>query len=139
MKRLLLAILTLLAAPAFAAIAPGAGRRQGEGPYTQLILRGVTVINGTGSPAYGPADVVIEGNRIAEIRMVGADIQSIKAADRPRLKAGGREIDLAGHYVIPHWHITAFRVAYWNRFGRPASPPKYELGFESWWIDPAKR
>jgi microcin C transport system substrate-binding protein len=40
--------------------------------------------------------------------------------------------------VIPHWHITAFRVAYWDRFGRPAVPPKYELGFDTWWIDPRK-
>src|SRR5688572_5247256 len=101
MKRLLLAALPLFAAPAFAAIAPGADRQSGDGPYTQLILRGVNVINGTGSPAYGPADVVIEGNRIVEIRMVGADIQSIKPDDRPKLKNGGREMDLAGHYVMP--------------------------------------
>ncbi len=110
MKRLLLAALSLLAAPAFAAIAPGVDRTEGEGPYTQLILRGVNVITGTGSPAFGPADVVIERNRIAEIRMVGADIQSIKPDDRPKLKAGGREMDLAGYYVMPgiidmHGHI----------------------------------
>ena len=61
-------------------------------------------------PAYGPADIVIEGNRIAEIRMVGADITSIRPEDRPKLKAGGREMDLAGYYVMPglidmHGHI----------------------------------
>ncbi len=110
MKRLLLAALSLLAAPAFASIPPGADRHEGDGPYTQLILRGVNVINGTGSPAFGPADVVIEGNRIAEIRMVGADITSIRPEDRPKLKAGGREMDLAGYYVMPgiidmHGHI----------------------------------
>src|SRR5436309_3515608 len=39
----------------------------------------------------------------------------------------------------PTWErITAFRVAYWNRFGRPAVPPKYDLGFDAWWIDPRK-
>ena len=66
----------------------------------------------------------------------------IAAPDRATLVARTRALDrrlLAGHYVIPHWHITAFRVAYWNRFGRPAVAPKYELGFETWWIDPAKR
>lgn len=110
MKRLLSAVLSLFALPAAAAIAPGADRSSGEGPYEQLILRGVHVINGTGSPAYGPADVVIERNRIAEIRLLGADIQSVRAEDRPRLKPGGRELDLAGHYVMPgivdmHGHI----------------------------------
>jgi microcin C transport system substrate-binding protein len=45
---------------------------------------------------------------------------------------------LWGHYVIPHWHITAFRVAYWDRFGRPAVSPKYDLGFDTWWIDPSR-
>ncbi|MBL8300979.1 MAG: amidohydrolase family protein [Rhodanobacteraceae bacterium] len=110
MKRLLLAALLLIATPALAAIAPGTDRQQGEGPYSQLVLRGVTVINGTGSPAYGPADVVIEGNRINEIRMLGADLQSIKPDDRPKLRAGGREMDLAGYYVMPgiidlHGHV----------------------------------
>jgi microcin C transport system substrate-binding protein len=45
---------------------------------------------------------------------------------------------LWGHYVIPHWHIQAFRVAYWNKFSRPAVVPKYALGFDTWWLD-AKR
>ncbi|HEX3175625.1 MAG TPA: extracellular solute-binding protein [Methylomirabilota bacterium] len=63
----------------------------------------------------------------------------IAAPDRPALVARTRALDRvlrAGHYVIPHWHITAFRVAYWNRFGRPAQPPKYDLGFDTWWVEP---
>ena len=63
----------------------------------------------------------------------------IAAPDRAALVARTRALDrilLSGHYVIPHWHITAFRVAYWDRFGRPAVSPKYDLGFDSWWIDP---
>jgi microcin C transport system substrate-binding protein len=63
----------------------------------------------------------------------------IAAPDRPALVARTRALDrvlLWGHYVIPHFHITAFRVAYWNRFGRPAVAPKYDLGFETWWIEP---
>jgi microcin C transport system substrate-binding protein len=66
----------------------------------------------------------------------------VAAPDRASLVERTRALDrrlLAGHYVIPHWHITAFRVAYWNRFGRPAVAPRYELGFETWWIDPARR
>jgi microcin C transport system substrate-binding protein len=66
----------------------------------------------------------------------------IAAPDRAGLIARTRALDRvlrAGHYVIPHWHVTVFRVAYWNRFGRPAVTPKYALGFETWWVDPRAR
>jgi microcin C transport system substrate-binding protein len=69
-------------------------------------------------------------------------MQLIAAPDRPGLIARTRALDRvlrAGYYVIPQWHITAFRVAYWDRFGRPAVSPKYRLGFDTWWIDPRKR
>jgi microcin C transport system substrate-binding protein len=65
----------------------------------------------------------------------------IAAPDRAALVARTRALDrvlLWGHYVIPHFHISAFRVAYWDRFGRPKVPPKYELGVDTWWIDPQK-
>ena len=69
----LLFILALLAAPlAQAAIPAAPDRREGEGPYPQLILRGVTVVTGTGAPAYGPVDIVIEGNRITRVQIVGS-------------------------------------------------------------------
>ena len=45
------------------AVAPAPPRAEGDGPYSQLILRNVVVIRGSGAPAFGPADVVIEGNR----------------------------------------------------------------------------
>jgi len=74
--------------------------------------------------------------------VVDALIASVIAApDRPALVARTRALDrvlLWGHYVVPHWHITAFRVAYWDRFGRPAVAPKYQLGFDTWWIDPGR-
>ncbi len=65
----------------------------------------------------------------------------IAAPDRESLTARTRALDrvlLWGHYVIPHWHIQSFRVAYWDRFGRPAITPKYNLGFDTWWIDSGK-
>ena len=34
-------------------------RKEGDGPWPQLILRGATLINGTGSPAIGPVDIVV--------------------------------------------------------------------------------
>jgi microcin C transport system substrate-binding protein len=65
----------------------------------------------------------------------------IAAPDRPGLVARTRALDrvlLWGHYVIPHWHIRAFRVVYWDKFGRPAVSPKYALGFDTWWVDAQK-
>ncbi len=46
--------------------------KEGDGPYTQLIIRGVTLINGTGAPPFGPVDIVIEKNRIVKIQNVGS-------------------------------------------------------------------
>ena len=65
----------------------------------------------------------------------------IKAPDRKALVDRTRALDrvlLWGHWVIPHWHIRAWRVAYWDRFARPAVAPKYALGFDTWWVDPAR-
>ena len=65
----------------------------------------------------------------------------IAAPDRPGLVARTRALDRVlqwGHYVIPHWHIQTFRVAYWDKFTRPATPPKYALGFDTWWVDGKK-
>lgn len=67
--------------------------------------------------------------------------QVIAAPNRPQLIARTRCLDrvlLWGHYVIPQWHIQDFRVAYWNKFGRPAVAPKYALGFDTWWVDAAR-
>ncbi len=66
----------------------------------------------------------------------------ISAPDRETLVAATRALDRAllwGHYVIPQWHIAAYRIAYWDKFGRPEIAPKYSLGFITWWIDEAKR
>jgi len=93
-----------------AQITPSPNRKEGDGPYTQLILRGVTVINGTGSPAFGPVDLVIEQNKIVKIATVGSPGVSINDKRRPVLKAGGKEMNCEGMYVLPglidmHGHI----------------------------------
>jgi microcin C transport system substrate-binding protein len=65
----------------------------------------------------------------------------IQAPDRKALVARTRALDrvlLWGFYVIPHFHLQAFRAAYWDRFARPAVAPKYAFGFDTWWIDPRK-
>jgi microcin C transport system substrate-binding protein len=63
----------------------------------------------------------------------------IRAPDRASLVAHTRALDRVlqyGYYVIPHYHLSAFRVAYWDKFRRPATSPKYALGLDTWWIDP---
>ncbi|MEM7283638.1 MAG: amidohydrolase family protein, partial [Pseudomonadota bacterium] len=85
-------------------------RAEGEGPYERLILRGGTLIPGTGSPAIGPVDIVIEGNRIASIRSVGNPGVPINPDRRPQANPGDQELDITGSYVIPgfvdmHGHI----------------------------------
>ena len=111
MRLLTLAALTLLASLTHAQIVPAPERKEGEGPYTQLILRNVTVINGAGAPAFGPADVVIEGNRIMDVAIVGFPGVPVDPQKRPVLREGGREMDLSGHYLMPgivdmHAHIA---------------------------------
>ena len=81
---------------------PAPNRREGEGPFQRLVVRGVTLIDGTGGPPRGPVDIVIEGNRIAEISNVGTPgvpLDSATSARRPR--AGAKEIDATGMYVTP--------------------------------------
>ncbi len=65
------------------------------------------MIDGTIAPAYGPADIVIEGDRIVRVESVG----NPGAPCGPTTSStNGREIDLSGHYVMPgiidmHGHI----------------------------------
>lgn len=85
-------------------------RSEGEGPFAQMIIRGATLINGNGAPPLGPVDVVVENNRISEIKVVGYPGVAIKDEGRPVLKSNGKEIDAEGMYLLPgfidmHGHI----------------------------------
>ncbi|MFW6160149.1 MAG: amidohydrolase family protein, partial [Acidobacteriota bacterium] len=80
----------------------------GMGPFKQLIIRGVTLIDGTGGPPIGPYDVVIEGNRIAEVRRLG--YPGVKIPDEIRPKNAEYEIDAHGMFMLPglistHTHL----------------------------------
>ncbi len=79
--------------------APTRPSGEGEGPFDRLVIRGATLIDGKGAPPRGPVDIVIEGNRIAEVVSVGYPNVPIDSARRPRL--GTREIDATGMYVLP--------------------------------------
>jgi microcin C transport system substrate-binding protein len=63
----------------------------------------------------------------------------IKAPDRASLVAHTRALDRVlqyGYYLVPNFHVSAFRVAHWDKFRRPAVSPKYSVGMETWWVDP---
>jgi hypothetical protein len=111
LKKLLSSILVLqICFVAGAQITKAPLVKEGDGPYTQLIIRGVTLINGTGAPPFGPVDIVIEKNRIVKIQNVGSPSLPINAARRPALKEGGKEINCEGMYAMPglidmHGHI----------------------------------
>ena len=95
------------------AIPPAPQRAEGEGPWRRLILRGATLVDGTGAPPVGPVDIVVEGNRIKDVKIVGAPGAPIDEAKRPKLEAGDHELDLAGQYVLPgfvdlHGHMGGY-------------------------------
>lgn len=62
----------------------------------------------------------------------------VSAPDREELVARTRALDrvlLWHNYMVPHWHSRTFRVAYWDKFGRPPRNPKYALAFDAWWVE----
>lgn len=76
-------------------------RSEGEGPYERLIIRGVNLIDGTGSPATGPVDIVVEGNKIASIQTVGYPSLPINENRRPKADDNTKVIDADGMYLLP--------------------------------------
>ncbi|MDC0141043.1 extracellular solute-binding protein [Pelagibacteraceae bacterium] len=65
----------------------------------------------------------------------------INSKDREDLITITRALDrvlLWNYYVIPQWHISAYRVLYWDMFDQPKKKPKYSLGFDTWWVNQDK-
>src|SRR5690348_6740833 len=77
---------------------PDRGPGEGDGPFDRMVIRGITMIDGTGAPPRGPVDVVVEKNRIAEIRSVGTPGVPIRSQGRPA--KGAKEIDGTGMYIL---------------------------------------
>src|SRR5688572_5523758 len=78
---------------------PAPARREGDGPFSKLTIRAVTLIDGSGAPPRGPIDIVIEGSQITQVASVGYPGARIDTAGRP--KGAAREIDGTGMYVMP--------------------------------------
>ena len=89
----------------------------------RMVIRGAIVIEGNGTPAEGPKDIVIEGNQITEIASIYPVAMKDGTARRPR--AGDVEIDATDKYVLPgliniHGHVQDERAGV-------AQPLDYQL------------
>jgi hypothetical protein len=92
----------------------------------RLIVRNAIVVDGNGTPARGPFDIVVENGMISQ--MVALDPVSLGRAGgsrRPRADAATAEIDATGKYVLPglinaHAHLQDERAG-------AAQPIDYEL------------
>jgi dihydroorotase-like cyclic amidohydrolase len=102
-------------------------RHEGDGPFNNFIIRGVTIIDGTGNPPYGPVDIVINNNRIAGITIVGAPGQPIDSKRRPVLQKGGKELDASGMYIMPGFIDMHAHIKSWVD-----DPKNFEYVFKLW-------
>ncbi len=110
-----LSLIVLLAGPALPARAESRGVEHGQ-RYDRLVVRNVTVINGNGTPARGPMDVIVEGNKITDVR--GAD-------RRPdAYKSEAHVLDGTGLYLLPGF-INSHIHLHDERAGIP-QPFEYE-------------
>ncbi|MCH7677143.1 amidohydrolase family protein [candidate division KSB1 bacterium] len=107
-------------------VKPGPNRKagEGEGPFKRLIIRGAIVIDGTGAPPRGPMDIVIEGNRIEEVKSVGSPGVPIKEKKRP--KDATKEIDAHGSYVLPGF------IDLHTHCGGVPKAPEAEYAYKLW-------
>ena len=99
-------------------------RSEGEGPFSRMVIRGATLIDGTGAPPIGPVDIVIEGDRITTVRSIGNPGVDVPPERRP--ESGDFEIDASGMYVLPgfidaHAHIATPM----HQITGPAPPAEY--------------
>lgn len=124
---LVFAALVLAVAPSFAQKlnpAPPRAASDGGGPYKRLVIRGITVIDGTGAAPLGPVDVVVEGNRIVDVVSVGVPHVPIREKGRPA--KGEREIDGTGKYLLPGFVDTHVH------YGTPDKAPDAEYVNKLW-------
>ncbi len=131
LSSLCLALALGLALPASAqrlVPAPDRTARDGAGPYDRLVIRGVTLIDGTGAAPQGPMDVVVEKNRIVDVVSVGVPHVAIRDRARPAkgTTANSREIDGTGMYLMPGFVDTHVH------YGDPNKAPTAEYVNKLW-------
>src|SRR5215471_16377889 len=113
-------ICTLLAVAllATAQTAPSSGRR-----YRRLLIHNATVVDGNGTPASGPKDIIVENSRIADV--IPLDAVSLARGQGSSGTQADAVIDATGKYVLPGL-INAHAHLQEERGGKP-QPIEYEL------------
>lgn len=73
-------------------------------------------------------DALLE--EIAAARTLSAVEATTRALDR---------VLLWGYYIVPFWYDDVSWIAYWDKFGSPATLAKYSIGFPfTWWVEPGR-
>lgn len=95
-----------------------AAQELARGPFKRMVIRGVMVIDGTAGPPEGLYDIVVENDRITEMRLVGDDFGRIEARDRPA--PGDLDLDAQGMYIMPGFIDAHVHIGKEDRTGLPA-------------------
>jgi len=66
----------------------------------------------------------------------------VEAQSREELNTTGQALDRvlrAEQFWVPNWYKGTNWLAFWDKFGRPPTKPKYDRGIvDTWWYDEAK-
>ena len=127
-----LALAGLVGSVLVPAIGEAQGSAQGSAPVARhnvrtprLVIRNATIIDGNGTPARGPADILIVGDTIAQV--VWLDPVAVRTG-RARRPVADAEIDATGKFVLPglinaHAHLQS---------ERSGTPQPYDYTLKLW-------
>ncbi len=91
---------------------------EGEGPFPTLLITGVNVIEGTGSPPAGPVDILVSNNTI-EALYPGAAPDDVRSS-------ASRVLDAGGMYALPGFVDTH------GHNGDPVKASQPSYGYKLW-------